>query len=130
MKAAAILRSTIVAALVGPTISCSEPLVCTEPGRRSMVVTISDASTGRPAAYQARLILRSDARVDTVVDFVPAADSLRVDQIWSFAHPGVYTVTVEKDGYAPWIKERVQLRATDRCGSVATVHLDVNLSPL
>jgi hypothetical protein len=131
MKGRTILRSTVVVALVFFSISCSEPLVCTEPGRLGVVAHVRDALTGRPAAYQARLIMRSDTRVDTFPDFTPSADSALATELVSLGIPGEYTVTVEKDGYSPWVRARVLLPSTGgACHSVSTVHLDVNLSPL
>jgi hypothetical protein len=117
-------------ALAVLTTACSDPLICTEPGVRSVVVNVRDALTGQPAAYQARLIMSSDTRVDTITDLVSAAESLVATEVWSHVGPGVYTVTVEKDGYLPWTTEGVRVQATPNGCSVSTVHLDANLSPL
>jgi hypothetical protein len=103
MKVSAILQSVMVLAIVFSAVACSEPTVCTNPGKLGIVVNVRDALTGRPAAYQTRLITRSAARVDTFPDFTAAADSASASQLFSLGIPGVYTVTVEKDGYSPWI---------------------------
>ena len=130
MEGQRIVRWTAIIAVVFSTVSCSESFVCTEPGQAGVVARIHDAVTGRPAAYQARLILQSATRVDTFPDYTPAADSALAMELVSLGIPGEYTVTVEKDGYSRWIRERVVLRSTDQCRSVSTVYLDVNLSPL
>lgn len=120
----------LLAVFAAGTTACSDPVACMGTGRPGIVVQVRDARTGRPAAYQARLIMQSSTRVDTFPDFTAAADSAAAMEILGLMDtPGQFTLIVEKEGYSPWTSHRVVRSTGGHCPSVLTEVVNVNLVP-
>ena len=102
----------VVAAGALAALGCAEDgvVVCAPSERRSVVVTVTDSVTGQPAAAGAR----GSAESGGVVDSLEVADALILQTPGYRA--GVYTVRVQKAGYATWQVAGVAVR-TDGCFS-------------
>ena len=97
-----------------------------------MRVNVFDAVTGLPVAYSARLIVKTDGRVDTIPSQYPPSDSLRATWLEADApdisgRPGVYDVRVERPGYEPWLRTGVEVRMPHGCDQITTVVLTASL---
>jgi hypothetical protein len=105
---------------------------CTEPGCTlisvpGVVVEIHDSVDGTPLAATARGVVQEGAYTDSLqLDGAAGADALVRSA--AYERPGVYTVTVEHEGYAQWRQGGVWVRGDD-C-HVETEHLGAYLQPV
>lgn len=124
------VRSLVVFAAMGfLTVACSSTPseVCLNEGRYSAVIDIRDSVTHAPLASGSRVRLEAQGFVDSVtvtLDQGSTSQSLRVGIGRNVI--GVFTVTVTRPGYRPWIRSGVQVRG-DRCGVANTVSLVADL---
>ena len=94
--------------------------VCTLEERPAITVALVDSITGEAIVPDSLLVVAADGEyADTVRGLVPGG----------VAHEreGIYRVTVQASGYAPWIRENVRVTA-DEC-HVRTVELVARLHP-
>ena len=119
------------AALILLTIAASacdlldDPVICTDNFVWGLHVMVQDSLTGEPAAAGAQLIARDGAYADTAT--VPPAAEEPDSWVLRAAgeRPGVYSVTVRKEGFFPWERTGVVVTA-DEC-HVRTVELTARL---
>lgn len=118
------LRLAVTLTGLSALVACDDvfgPRACTLEMRPSVVVYVRDARTDAYIAAGATLILADGAFVDSVT--VPAdRSSENARGLWTFEsseRPGVYQVTVRREGYEEWVRSGVWVRG-DAC-HVATV---------
>jgi hypothetical protein len=102
-------------------------IVCTGPPVYGLNVTVEDSLTGARAASGARLIARDGAYADTTSHPI---DHVNPDSGTLFAaeeRPGVYSVTVEKDGFLTWERTGVVVTLDEYDCHVVPVHLVARL---
>ena len=109
----------LLAALLG---ACSEP-GCTLILVPGVVVEIRDEVDGTPLAETARGVVRDGAYTDSLQ--LLGTGKAALVRSAAYERAGVYTVTVEHQGYAPWRREHVRVRGGD-C-HVQTTHLAADL---
>jgi hypothetical protein len=98
-------------------------VVCTAHIEPGLHVAVQDSLTGAPAASGARLIARDGTYADTAS--FPAGRADLDGQVLHAAdeRPGVYSVTVEKDGYLTWERTGVVVVMDDYDCHVVPAHL-------
>jgi hypothetical protein len=110
--------------------ACSSSKICAGIGEYAVTVEIRDSVTGFPAAYRARLVIRSGTYVDGMTDTTPPSDSATALVLGAGTdRPGTYEVTVSKSGYATWTRT-VVVAPGEGCDEVKGVLLHVLLQPL
>jgi hypothetical protein len=97
-------------------------------------VEVVDATSGRPAAYGAVVIVSRGEVADTNYSEVAAGDSLSISRVIAGAsrsrdEPGTYNVRVERQGFVPWVADGVLVPAGP-CNEPRTVRLTATLVPL
>lgn len=94
-------RSALIVMAAAVTTGCSQLAgpVCTGEARPALAVDVRDSTTGAPAGRGARII----ATTGTLADTLDAARTAH-DGPYTLAHEraGIYTVTVEQEGYRTW----------------------------
>jgi hypothetical protein len=99
---------------------------CTTSVEPGLIVRVVDSATGAAAAHEASGLavddeyqetLRNPAPEDTAAELLYGADE----------REGIYTVSVAKSGYRPWVREEVRVTG-DEC-HVRTVNLEARLIP-
>ena len=106
------LCAALVLAGTATTNSCAVivgPVCHHEVRRHALSVEITDSITGAPLASGARVIASDGAFADTAID--EGSDS---DRSLALEREGTYTVTVDREGYAPWSQHGV-LVTGDKC---------------
>ena len=102
-------------------------VVCTDNIVWGLNVTVQDSVTGAPAASGARLIVRDGTHADTASQPVghvnPDSGTLRAAE----ERPGVYGVTVEKEGFLTWQRTGIVVTMDDYDCHVVPVHLVARL---
>lgn len=93
--------------LVGPMTR-----VCTAIAMPAIAVEVRDASTDAPVGPGARIVASSGRFADTV--HVPANSNYQGAYGLASERAGVYTVTVEQQGYQPWSRAGIRVVA-DEC---------------
>ena len=122
-------------------VGCSSPTdtyECLNSPERSfaVAVTLTNAETGAKAPfYHVKMIASDGSFVDSMV-----VDSLRTSTVPAAGYvlrlgpsrPGTYDITVEAEGYAPWIATGVEAKVdrSDVCGHVLTRELTAKLKPI
>jgi hypothetical protein len=101
--------------------------ICTDHIEPGLHVPVQDSLTGAPAASGARLIARDGTYADTAS--FPAGRADLDGQVLYAAdeRPGVYSVTVEKDGYLTWERTGIVVVMDDYDCHVVPVHLVARL---
>jgi hypothetical protein len=102
-------------------------IVCTSNIVWGLNVTVQDSLTGAPTASGARLIARDGAYADTAS--VPIGHPTPDSEVLRSAEerPGVYSVTVEKDGFLTWERTGVVVTPDGYDCHVVPVHLVARL---
>ena len=88
----------------------------------TMLIQVTDASTGQPAAEGAGGSVTEGAFTSPLIRY--GADQLTPE---ATNRPGTYTVMVTKPGYQTWTRTGVVVSSTE-CGA-RTAHLDAFLLP-
>lgn len=127
--AAALLALGAVLAAAACDDASLEPIACTAVAMPAVVVRVHDALSGAPLVAGVSLVLQDGAFVDSVrVGDPPPWYGETITTPRTYERPGTYEVRVRREGYGPWARAGVVVRA-DAC-HVATVTLDVGLLPL
>lgn len=85
-------------------------IVCTDHIEPALHVAVQDSLTGAPAASGARLIARDGTYADTA-SFPAGRPELDAQILYAAdERPGVYSATVEKDGYLTWERTGIVVR--------------------
>lgn len=92
-----------VASLTG----CLGPNDCTQGIQYGLVVTVRDSATGIAAGNGATVVAQDGTYIDTLI-FIPT-DSLVFQG--ARERPGTYSIRITKNGYAPWTREGIVVRA-------------------
>lgn len=107
-------RLLVVALSVALVTGCSEQrIVCPSILTPGVAIEVRDAFDGSLIASGAKLVAQAGTYADSM--------SFPVDPAHNSAHligafqPGVYTLTVTKTGYQPWVQNNVTVRAA-QCG--------------
>jgi hypothetical protein len=93
-----------------------------------MLIEVHDAVGGEPTACEAQGRAEDGGHIEPLTGGGPCAtdpDALYLQGVWQ---AGVYTVTIEKNGYRPWVKDGIEVRSGP-CG-LMTVVLRADLIPL
>ena len=93
-----------------------------------MMVEVRDAATGLPAACGAEATAESDAHTEKLItgtDCGTFPDALHMSGV---QYPGIYTLTIAKQGYEPWILGNIEVTG-GVCGLIP-VRMLVNLTPI
>lgn len=107
--------------LSDPDVECTDNIVW------GLNVTVLDSLTGTPAASGARLIARDGTFADTTSDPVGHVNPDSGTLLAAEERPGVYRVTVEKDGFLTWERTGVVVIMDDDDCHVVPVHLVARL---
>ena len=102
------LAATLVGGCKGQEIDC--PLILS-PG---VAVEVRDAFSGAPIASGAKLVAQAGSYADSM-SFPAGQPELDNSHLTGAYQPGVYTLTVTKTGYQPWVKTNVIVTAA-QCG--------------
>ncbi len=122
------VRLAAIAALPLALLGCqgsspSPSRACTAVYAYGLSITVTDAVTAAPVEDVTTEIRDGTGWVD------PYLTVLGNTVMGAGERPGVYTITVRKDGYADWTRSGVTVTMTlDRC-HVQGVHLDAALVP-
>jgi hypothetical protein len=102
-------------------------VVCTDHIESGLHVAVQDSLTAAPAASGARLIARDGTYADTAS--FPTGRADLDGQVLRAAdeRPGVYSVTVEKDGFLTWARTGIVVTMDDYDCHVVPVHLVARL---
>ena len=109
------MKPYVALALAAATgIGCSEQsIVCPLILSPGVAVEVRDAATGALTASGAKLVAQAGTYADSMsFPNQPDADAQHLTGAY---RAGVYTVTVTKAGYQPWVKTNVIVTAAD-CG--------------
>ncbi|HEY9517449.1 MAG TPA: carboxypeptidase-like regulatory domain-containing protein [Gemmatimonadaceae bacterium] len=120
------LRTTLIvagAALVTGCGALTSPVVCTSEARSGIAVEVLDSSSNAPVGEGAKITARDGAFIQTAI----TADEYPGPYGLAHERAGVYTVTVQQDGYAIWTRSDVVV-TRDQC-HVRTVELTALLQP-
>ncbi len=121
---ARIVPSLLGAALLASACDSSPSRVCTGLIKLQLVATVRDSVTGAAAATHAAGAMTGAS----VNDSLFPADSL---DLVGALHTGVFTVTIDRPGYATWTASNVRVtKGPDACGSPVVAALDVRLQPV
>ncbi len=93
-----------------------------------MVVTIVESVTGRPLAAGARGAVASGVYEDSLRPYITNQAGVLVALAAANERAGIYTVSVERDGFEGWLRTNVVVRQGE-CG-VTGAHLTADLIPL
>lgn len=129
------LTSMTVAALAAGTLACSSssssssedclPLPTSAVAYQPpLLVGVSDSATGAPLADLATGSMRSQVESDSLRHWGFPTDSV----LTGVLGPGTFTVTVQHQGYATWVRTNVQL-TTGNCSVPITTKLTARLQP-
>ena len=110
------------------SLGCSTQSICTLSVDPGIVVTIRDATNGKSLAGTARGVVRDGEFSDSLRPYGGLGDGTLVSRAAADERPGVYTVTVEHPGYAPW--ERVGVRVRPGECHVQAAELMADLQPV
>jgi hypothetical protein len=107
--------------------ACSEDYLCTTSMEPSILVAVEDAVTGANITGGARGAIRRGAFLDSLRVY-----SWRDDEVTALAageeDAGTFQVTVEHDGYVPWVRNGVEVE--EGVCHVRTVSLVAELDPV
>ena len=84
-----------------------EPRVCTDIALAGLRVDVRDSITDAFVGNGARIVARSGAFADTVI--IPPEDIYDAARPLLGERPGLCTVTVKREGYAPWSRSGVRI---------------------
>lgn len=115
-------------ACVAGSLGCSTAPICTLSVDPGIIVTIRDATDGSPIAATARGLVRDGTFSDSLRPFGGLGDGTLISRAAADERPGVYTVTVEHLGYAPW--QRIGVRVRPGECHVASAQLTADLQPI
>jgi hypothetical protein len=102
----------------------TEPAACTEEVRPGVVVEIRDAFDDTPLANEARGVVQDGSFIDSLRPYGSVENGTLVSRAAAAERPGTYEVTVQREGYLPWVGGAVVRH--DAC-HVETVVLSVYL---
>jgi hypothetical protein len=107
--------------------ACSDQqIACPQIASPGVAVEVRDAPTGALAASGAKLVAQAGTYADSM-SFPANQSDADAQHLTGAYRAGVYTLTVTKAGYQPWIKTNVEVSAAD-CG-VNRVDLTALLQP-
>jgi hypothetical protein len=123
--------TTVLAATACATASlgCTTQPICTLSVDPGVVVTIRDAADGKPLASTARGVVRDGAFSDSLRPYGGLGDGTLVSRAAADERPGVYTVTVVHQGYAPWERSGVRVRPGECHVQAASLTADLQPVP-
>lgn len=110
-----------IAAAVALITGCSEQkILCPSILSPGVAIEVRDAFDGSLIASGAKLVAQAGTYVDSMS--VPVGQpELNSSHLFGAFQPGVYTLTVTKTGYQPWVQTNV---------TVTAAHCGVNLTSL
>lgn len=120
------ILATGVCAVAG--LGCTTQPICTLSVDPGIVVTIRDATDGNPLAATARGVVRDGTFSDSLRPYGGLGDGTLTSRAAADERTGVYSVTVEHPGYAPW--ERVGVRVRPGECHVQAAELTADLEPI
>jgi hypothetical protein len=100
---------------------------CTTSVEPGLIVRVLDSLTEAPAAHGATGVAVDDEYQETLRNPALDDDLTAADLYGADEREGLYTVSVTKTGYQPWVREGV--RVTAGACHVQTVHLEARLTP-
>jgi hypothetical protein len=105
-----------------------EPIACTTDFRFGLVVSVVDEQTRTPVAAGATVLIVDGAYRDSVV--VPGDPSDESRQLaLAGERPGIYTIVVNKPGYASWSRAGVEVTRDDCHVQPVAVTAELQKSP-
>jgi hypothetical protein len=105
--------------------SCSEAkIACPQILSPGVAVAVHDAATGALTASGAKLVAQAGSYADSM-SFPVAPAAYDAAHLTGAYRAGVYTLTVTKAGFQPWVQSNITITAA-RCG-VNLVELDALL---
>lgn len=110
------MKRVLVVALAGALVmGCSnQEIVCPQILSPGVAIEVRDAFDGSPIASGAKLVAQAGTYADSMS--VPVGQpELNNSHLFGAFQPGLYTLTVTKTGYQPWVQANVTVTAT-RCG--------------
>jgi hypothetical protein len=111
--------------VAGSTASCGFEPTCTLNVLPAVEVEIRDGFDDTPLAETARGAVREGSFIDSLRPYGTVGNGVLVSRAAADERTGVYSVTVEHDGYAEWRMDGVRVRG-DEC-HVETVVLSAYL---
>jgi hypothetical protein len=93
---------------------CSQKILCPSILTPGVAVEVRDAFSGATIASGSKLVAQAGVYADSMSIPVGRPD-LDSSHLAGAYQPGVYTLTVTKTGYQPWIQTNVIVTA-ERCG--------------
>ncbi|HET6777637.1 MAG TPA: hypothetical protein VFH26_01985 [Gemmatimonadales bacterium] len=106
---------------------CGTEPTCTQGVEPAIVVEIRDGFDGTPLAGSSRGAVQEGQFVDSLRPYGSFGNGVLISRAAADERPGVYTVTVEHDGYLTWRVEGVRVQRGS-C-NVETVQLTAGLQP-
>lgn len=107
-------RLLVVAIVVALVTGCSEQkILCPSILTPGVAIEVRDAFDGSLIASGSKLVAVAGAYADSMS--FPADPGLNSSHLTGAFQPGVYTLTVTKTGYQPWVQNNVTVRAA-QCG--------------
>ena len=122
------MKRLLVLALAAAVVAgCSEQeIVCPKILSPGVAIEVRDGATGALAASGTKLVAQAGTYADSM-SFPANQPEADAQHLTGAYRPGVYTLTVTKAGYQPWVKTHVEVSAA-RCG-VNRVVLTALLEP-
>ncbi|MEL7362448.1 MAG: hypothetical protein AAFN13_10270 [Bacteroidota bacterium] len=126
------LLSVLAFAGCDPT-STLDGIACTTEARPALTVTVSTETVsteqGDPSVDTVSVEFRDGDFVE-VAEWRPPGGTPWGSFSGAFERPGTYTVSVDANGYQPWVRSNVEVGETPDGCHVETVLLDARLLPL
>jgi len=91
-----------------------QQIVCPMILSSGVAVEVRDAFDGAAIASGAKLVAQAGTYADSM-SFPVGQSDLNSSRLRGANRPGVYTLTVTKTGYQPWVQTKVNVTA-ERCG--------------
>jgi hypothetical protein len=108
-------RLLVIAPAVALVTGCKDQeIVCPSILSPGVAVEVRDAFSGATIASGAKLVAQAGSYADSM-SFPAGQPDLNSAHLTGAYQPGVYTLTVTKTGYQPWIQTNVIVTA-ERCG--------------
>ena len=106
-------------------LGCTNPfVVCTTDVHPAVAVDVRAAATGAPLAESAAGVLRDGAYVDSMRPW-----KLDNQLGGAFERPGVYSVEIQRPGYALWQRTGVRVRSGSCHVQTVTIRADLISEP-
>ncbi len=117
--------STFAGAFLVLVTGCGTEPICTQGVEPAIVVEIRDGFDGTPLAGSARGAVQEGEFVDSLRPYGSFGNGVLISRAGADERPGVYSVTLESDGYPEWRVDGVRVHRVS-C-NVETVQLTADL---